>query len=117
MASYLRHLSGHESGTGTSQRCQLDWTGRGAPEQAGRSGLIDDIECEVPTLNSLTKSFVGHAVDLDKELNQHPPTRHTFDIAMVWWFVVPRARPGREQLHRNNTSTFRNGSGQVGKGR
>ena len=69
------------------------------------------------TLNSLTKSFIGHAVDLDKKLNQHPPTRHTLDNAMMRLSVVPGARPGREQPPRNTTSTPRNRSGQVGKGR
>ena len=58
------------------------------------------------TLNSLTKSFVGHAVDLDKKLNPHSPTRHTLN-AMMRLSVVPEARPGREEPPRNTTSTPR----------
>ena len=54
---------------------------------------------------------------LVETLETHPPTRHTLHNAMMWLSVVPGARPGREQPARNTTSTPRNRSGQVGKGR
>ena len=54
---------------------------------------------------------------LVETLETHPPPRHALQNAMMWLSVVPGARPGREQPARNTTSTPRNRSGQVGKGR
>ena len=95
--------------------------------------MIDEEEPEAPAPSFFLLKRVGYlrqAVDLAKflryffsdetlveTLETHPPTRHTLQNAMMWLSVVPGARPGREQPARNTTSTPRNRSGQVGKGR
>ena len=102
------------------------------PKDTRKLVVIDEEEPEAPRLSSCSsvwgicgklwtsRIFCGTFFSdetLVETLETHPPTRHTLHNAMMWLSVVPGARPGREQPARNTTSTPRNRSGQVRKGR